>query len=188
MKQFFLSLVVVLATCSPKNPHGIKNEPEHINPVKNEEIQVLTKEFFKLGEKKGIKFKNNVTIGLKDIKSDKTIGLCTYTAKWREIDLDSNYWARATWLSKIALVYHELAHCYCERDHDWAEGKRYPTDFELWFDNIINETPLTPLKPEGYMEDGCPMTLMHPTIIDDYCTKAHYAHYVKEMFDRCEPY
>ena len=72
---------------------------------------------------------------------------------------------------------HELGHAYCGRAHDWFGGKRYKDP----------EDKKSKTK-EGYYEDGCPLSLMHPTIVETDCFMAHYYEYVKEIFENCNPY
>jgi hypothetical protein len=51
-----------------------------------------------------------------------TIGVCRYNTgpdrSYREIQLDSVYWSKASLGDKEALVYHELGHCFMELGHD----------------------------------------------------------------------
>lgn len=191
-------LILILFFCSNCSQPGIKGEtlkktPSHSAEITDPELKIITDEFFKLSKRFNVTFTKKVSIGFVDLKKykEKAIGLCTYGRGWREIDLDEKYWSKASWLSKIALTYHELAHAYCYRDHDWAEGEEYPDPERQAFMDVFNP-PYPPMsfiyKPEGFFEDMCPLSLLHPTIIDDDCTKKHYAHYVKEMFERCKPY
>lgn len=165
----------------------------HSMEITDPDIKTITDEFIALGKRNKVTFTNKVSIGFTDLKDYKknVIGLCTYGGDWREIDLDRPYWNRATWLTKIALLYHELAHAYCTRRHDWAKGKKYPDpETQVMIDLFNPERPPMSLlwPPPGFYDDGCPTSLMHPTIIDDECTQKHYSEYVKEMFQRCDPF
>lgn len=196
MKRLFLIFCVFfVTTCaqtSDKEP-VVKKHPEHRLEITNPELNQIVDEFFRIGKTQGVTFSETVSIGFVDLKKTrrKAIGLCTYGSGWREIDLDENYWKGATWLNKIALLYHELAHCYCDRSHDWADKKMYYDPETQFFMDIFNpeRIPMSLIRtPPGFFDDGCAMSLMHPTIIDDDCTKKHYDHYVREMFERCDPY
>lgn len=107
--------------------------------------------------------------------------MCTYGGFWREIDIDIDFWNRATPTSKLALMFHELAHCYCTRGHDFADGTEYP---EPKFMDFFSKCTTEP----GYYPDGCPLSIMHPIIIEDTCVANHYNDYVNELFNRCDPW
>lgn len=150
-------------------PHHKTNDPE---------LAIYVNEWLDLAKKEHISFKRTVTVGFKRINEDYTIGACYYGHNFREIDVDSSAWKRMTNITRTALVWHELSHCYCGRDHDFAKGKVYPPPRTKEIEN----------KSEGYYWDGCPLTLMHPVVVSDICFIMHYDDYVHEQFDRCEPY
>lgn len=190
-KIFILLLICAVASCAkPPIKHEVKEKQMFTAEITDPELKTITDEFFKLSKRNNIEFTNKVSMGFSKIDRGSVIGTCTYQETFREIDFDSDYWSRATWLEKVALVYHEMAHCYCERDHDFDDGKMYPDNsFKAIIQSWLAKTPpMTPMRPPGYLDDGCPKSLMHPTIIDDQCMKDHYDHYVKEMFERCEPF
>jgi hypothetical protein len=145
-----------------------------------DEYQVLSK-------LNNIKFDKPITIGFKRINSSSVIGLCHESPRFREIDLDVDFWKYSTSTSKYALLFHELAHCMCGRDHDYAEDKKYP-DSQLKRVNWDQILVLKKVSMPGYMEDGCPESIMTPEILSDDCFSTHYDHYTKEMFERCEPW
>lgn len=190
VRSFLLFLFAAVASCAqPTTKIENKLRPSYSTEITDPELKVITDEFFKLSARNDIVFDHRVSMGFSEIKKGQVIGYCSFNSRFREIDLDKDYWKRSSWLSKIALVYHELAHCYCERDHDFDDGEKYPEDtLDKIIDNILVKQPLTPLKPPGYLDDFCPKSIMHPTILDDYCFERHYAYYVKEMFARCEPW
>lgn len=178
--------VIVLSTFCCVKPQKkdslptVKTAPVFTKGQIDPEIKVIVDEYKALAKYYGIVFKNEVTIGFSDIKRDGVVGICTYGFDFREIDLDRRYWKYQTWTSKLILTYHELDHCYCDRRHDYGREKNYP---DASFFGI-----LTRYSGEGYMTDGCPLSLMHPIVMDDVCLNKHYSYYVKEMFDRCNPY
>lgn len=75
-----------------------------------------------------------------------------------EITIDPTFWYN--WIlsnrRKRVLIYHELAHCYCDLEHN-------------------NE-----LK-----EDGCPEDLMYPTLPRDSCIKKHMKEYIDKLYNEC---
>ena len=147
----------------------------------------FVKEYKELAKIQGITFKNDVTIGFKKINSGNVIGICTRAPGWREIDLDLDFWASSTQISRMSLVYHELSHCYCGREHDWGTGKPYPETSADRAKEVLDALAKNKIPPGRY-EDGCPLSFLYPVILDDNCVLAHYDDYIKEMFNRCEPY
>lgn len=134
------------------------------------EIAPYVNEYMDLAKTMGIEFKNKVTIGFKDINKGAIIGECHFGLALREIDIDKTWWKYATPTSRFTLIFHELAHCYCGRIHDYGPGKEYVDEWE------------------GRLEDGCPQSIMYPKIISDECMESHYEDYIIEAFDRCKPY
>lgn len=134
----------------------------------------------------GIKFTHHPTMGFNTIKKKKgyynVIGPCTYGKNFREIDADIDFWNKSSDQTRRVLLYHELTHCLCDRDHDYKNGIKYP-DADTVKGNIIMEF----MEP-GVLKDGCPMTIMYPYILSDKCSFAHWNMYIKEMFNRCIPY
>lgn len=151
--------------------------------------QPFVDEYFAISKQYNIEFNNKVTIGFKNINYGNVIGICTIAPHWREIDLDIGYWLHSTNTSHLALVAHELTHCYCGRKHDYGDDKNYPettekrvNQVEEWFKQKSGKSV------PGYMDDGCPLSLMYPEVLDDECTRAHWQAYVQELFDRCKPF
>lgn len=161
-----------------------KNRPEYQGV--DEKIQPLVKEYLWLSDQNHIVFYNTVTIGFKKLKFP-IIGMCNYGGNFREIDIDPDFWAEAKASDRLALVFHELTHCYCNRSHDWGKGEKYP-DTELARIAQAKNWVQNGGKRPGRYEDGCPTSLMYPVVLDTDCTLEHYQDYVKEMFNRCEPW
>jgi len=161
-------LLIFLLSCCTFNISGTRLIPEHegVDP----KIVPYVNEYMDLAKIMGIKFKNKVSIGFKDINRGVIIGECVYGINFREINIDRNYWDHATPISKNTLIFHELAHCYCGRIHDYGLGKEYENEWE------------------GRLEDGCKTSIMSPKILPDDCMVSHYKYYVVEAFDRCQPY
>lgn len=175
-----LTIVTLLVSSCTQIP--IKVAPEHsgVDP----KIQPLVDEFMWLSTQKNITFNRKVTIGFKKINRGDVIGLCTYGGLFREIDIDLTYWNNATKASRMALLYHELTHCYCSRNHDYGKDKVYPETEAARIARALLWKVEGGDRP-GYYDDGCPTSIMHPTLLDDDCIHAHYDTYTQEMFDRC---
>lgn len=166
-----------LSGCTTINIGKIKPEYEGVEP----RVEKLVNEYKELAKLNGINFTKIVTIGFKKIKQEYVVGLTTYGNNFREIDLDQKYWSGATSMNKLALVFHELTHAYCYREHDWGTPSiAYPQNEE--------DREKEYKKRIGYHEDGCSLSIMHPIIVSDKCMKEHYSEYIKEMFQRCIPY
>lgn len=187
----FNHFVVVLALffvsgCKHPEKRIEKTAPVHVGAVLPAEVQVIADEYFKLAKLRGITFKTDISAGMGTLEDD-AIGVCTWATTWREIEYDTEWWSEAPWMKKVALVYHEMTHCHCSRLHDYAKDKLYP-DPKLDLIMKIFRTSKSPVPQEGYMVDGCPVSIMHPIITDLECFEKHYAYYVDEMFARCEAY
>lgn len=183
----YIFAIVLAATplSTEKYPKG-KIEPEHKGVDK--EIQSIVNDYKRLASLRGIHFKKEITIGFKEIESDSIVGLCHYGNNFREIDLDKTYWKRSSEDTKITLLFHELTHCYCYRDHDWKEGEIYISPQIMELVGKIFTKPFRKKPEPGFYDDDCPLSIMYPSVVSDECVLDHSTEYIKEMFDRCEPY
>lgn len=166
----FLLLIVLVSSCT----YNIRNTrliPEYdgVDP----KIAPFANEYQELAKQRGLFFDRKITIGFKNINKGAIIGETNYSYFFREIDIDFYYWEYATPMSKMTLIFHELSHGYCERDHDWDAGKNYEDK---------------DIETGGFFEDSCAKSIMFPQIITDECFQTHYQEYVDEMFQRCRPY
>lgn len=148
-----------------------------------------------LAKQKGIIFKNEVTIGFKDIKDGSIIGQCNYGSYFREIDVDRGFWNSSSPLTRMTLLNHELTHCYCDRGHDFIKVENKKVVYKKYDElkqNIKNDIPRFgdsfPKDKSGYYDDGCAMSIMAPVILEDRCQRIHYNDYINEMFLGCSPY
>lgn len=191
MRRLFAILAILFAaSCvQPTAKEHIKERPTFSTHIADPQLRVIIDEYFRLSARNHVAFNGRVSVGFSNIDRGRVIGTCTYRPTFREIDLDKRFWKESTWESKVALLYHELTHCYCERDHDFDDGEKYPNDsLEEIIQAIFAKQPFTPLKPDGYLEDSCPKSIMHPVIISDECFLTHYDYYTKEMFARCKAF
>lgn len=187
MKRLFKLYIIVLALiicyleaggCTTINVGKQRPEYNGIDP----KVRKMVNEYKELAKMRGIKFNKEVTVGFKNINNDSVVGLCNYGLYFREIDLDAGYWETATYLEKLALIWHEASHCYCGRDHDHDKGKLYEkTESSI-------KCPVNTVPAPGYYMDCCPTSVMSPIIVSESCFKDHYNDYVNEMFENCEPY
>lgn len=153
------------------------------------ELRGIVTEYFRLSKRNNITFTSTIHMSIEDIGRDRVIGLCGFGIMYRKIMFDKSYWEESTYLSKVSTVYHEMTHCYCGRTHDFEEGKEYPDmSLKSTIKRFFGKYVYSPLKPEGFMDDGCPSSIMLPYSFSDKCFKDHYDFYTKEMFNRCDPW
>ena len=167
----------ILASCCTINSHMSKMSPEYIGVAPKAALYV--NEWLELAKKHKLKFDEEVTVGFKDIKRGPVVGLCNYGNGFREIDVDKKYWESSGDWSKKMVIFHELTHCYCDRGHDFGDGKKYPEAESL---------KVTNSKEDGFFEDSCALSIMSPVLPSNLCILMHYDQYVEEMFERCDPY
>lgn len=155
-----------------------KTAPEHkgVDP----QLQRFVQKYKEIAKMQGIAFKHDVSMGFKTINDGATVGLTSYGNGWREVDIDTGYYNHVTELMKETLIFHELTHAYCERGHTYDHGKEWP-EYADWHGKV---------PKEGRYKDGseCPVSLMYPVVLDDFCMLTHYTDYMMEMFVDCVPY
>lgn len=85
----------------------------------------------------------DIIIQMARLKSDGdgflVIGVCEETGMFRRVTIDPTYWKISSEDDRLALMYHELAHCLLGRDHT-----------------------------EEKLADGRPASLMHPYLSDGW--------------------
>ena len=175
----FLFLTVLMSCCTINlQTLGLIPKYEGVDP----QAASYVAEWQQLAKYYKIEFTKKVTIGFDKINSESVVGYCEYGTNFREITLDSSYWANSTKISKMVIVFHELSHCSCNRSHSYIidnHTKEYGND---------ESSRKNPSKKDGFFKDTCPISIMYPYVIEDYCFTTHYSDYVDEMFKDCEPY
>ncbi len=77
--------------------------------------------FVEEGETRGLTIDlaaKNIEGYLANIAESGVVGQCAYnTNSPRRVTIDVSYWRTASDLEKELIVFHELGHCYLERDH-----------------------------------------------------------------------
>jgi hypothetical protein len=176
----FLCTAAFLA-CTTINVNHAPKKSDFVDP----QLRKYVNEYMDLAKIMNIRFDRTIGADFIKVEEPNVIGLCYYMVGYRQIQIDLAFWRYADTWQRTALVYHELTHCYCTRKHDF-EGKKFADtdaerkeEYEHW--KKTGERP-------GYFEDGCPKSLMHPTIVESFCMQLHYGEYILEMFDRCSAY
>src|ERR1035437_8833584 len=190
---FFLFILTIMASCTLVHvKNTVPKEPEMVLAGIDPQISEYFNEYLKLSSQHYITFSKNpvirfVKIVKKSIIPGTTvIGICHRSTPLKFIDIDTEFWEHASKSSRKFTIFHELGHCMCGRDHDFAEGKEYKEEVvEKVLNYIYNRVSFQ--IPEGYYDDWCPKSIMHPTNNDDSCYEKHYSEYVNEMFERCKP-
>lgn len=185
MRLLTLAIFAFLGVTAACSTGEVKIAPEYsgIDP----KAQQIYDEFILLSAQNNIRFYNKVTIGFKPIKIEYVIGICNRGAFFREIDLDINFWLHNSPTARMAVLYHELAHCMCGRGHDYGEDLKYPETAMERLARALEWKAKGGDRP-GYWDDGCPISLLYPVVVDNDCLLRHYHQYTVEMFDRCNPW
>lgn len=179
-RLIIISTGLILIACSTIVP---KKEGPEFHGV-DERLQPLVDEFFHLSAENNIVFSNTVSIGIKDIEMKGVAGLCWRGSDFREIEISRPFWEYSSFEENMALVFHELIHCYCERTHDYRYGEKYESLVKTILGGLFKNIN----KNNGLFEDGCPESLMYPMTMRAGCFSKRREYYLKEMFNRCNPY
>lgn len=182
MKRLFVVFIglLVLASCCTLN---FTSRPKYVGV--DQRAQHIYDEYIELSSYKHIVFNKKISIGFTHIKTFDVVGLCYRSPDFREIEIDIDYWNNINKLERLELLFHELGHCACGRNHDYGGLEPYPeNDGKTYADTTPLEIPKLPRNPKFY--DGCPSSMMYPRVIEARCVKEHYSEYTEELFDRCE--
>jgi hypothetical protein len=121
-------------------------------------------------------------INIEDVygKDTATVGFCQYRFFGLKniIRLDKEFWNKSNIITKRNLVYHEIAHCLMYLDHSAPDGTILDWIYRKFIEIGIFK------KNKAYLDDGCPISLMHPYLVDNYCTAKHNKYYIEELFNR----
>ena len=120
-------------------------------------------------------------------KGEGTIGLCYwgFNAFGKggtppRIEIDPSYWEFHSEIQKRALIFHEIGHCGCQREHPNVEVN--------WLVKLLDKAHISHRRYAiNYFEDTCPRTIMHPYDLSSACLTRHKKYYDEEMFKHCTP-
>jgi hypothetical protein len=123
---------------------------------------------------------SGLSMAIKPLNEGDVVGLCKrFTVNGgAEILVDSTFWDLNTQEKKEVLIFHELGHCLCWLGHehfegDYSKGENAPKDKKA-------------RHKKGFLEDGCPVTVMHPNVMPTSCYERHKEHYRWELRLRCQ--
>lgn len=122
--------------------------------------------------------KYKITMGFYNFKGS-VAGVCYYIGRnVREISVNPKIWKSSSYEERWELVTHELVHCLCNRSHSWSGGR---------YKEFLEEDKVEKTKENGYFDDGCSMSIMHPRMQGRYCIAKHWDHYRSELKEKCSP-
>lgn len=163
--------------------------PRYMGIDKRAEPMIL--EFVRLAQLNNIEFTKSISVGFTNIdRSDgghRVVGTCFYRRKWREVEIDLKEWNETPELTKENLLYHELVHCLCSRGHDFGDGEEYESPQWDSLFGFLYRWPFN-FKQAGRYPDKCPLSIMFPSVMPKKCMAKHREEYLKEMFQRCDPW
>lgn len=184
MKKYLilLSFIVLslVSSCGAKDKKFDNIDP-NLAPLINEYKSQLSDKL-KLPK---ISIAPRLTAGFSDKFDDtETVGICkSWYDNDSEIEILKSFWEKSDEKTRAVLVWHEVTHCVCNRNHTHAGGA-YPEPK----DGLFSLTGLSgaELEKKGYFSDFCPTSIMHPYILSHYCIVKHWDHYKLEMLEGCE--
>jgi len=110
---------------------------------------------------------------------DNTIGRCSLSITFNHtITIDREYWKTATPTSQYFTMLHEMGHCVCYLNHSEPTSGLVGKLEEFLFKIGI-------WTKKGYLEDGCPASIMHPNEFGEICSIRHFNYYINEFKQSC---
>jgi len=119
-----------------------------------------------------------LTIGFVDNDWSGTVGTC-YPIFPNEIDVNRDWWFETTSeLKRTELIFHELGHCILHRSHTepTMSGGIIGSIERFLFKIGVYEQ-------KGYLDDGCPASIMNNYILSEKCFYKHYTYYIDELYE-----
>lgn len=174
-----------------KGPLDEPRKTAHYTGIDPKVFPIMVK-YALLARKHDIAFRRDISVGFTDIGDGPTVGICFYGKNFREIEIDNKEWNTSSEITREQLLFHELTHCLCGRDHSFinkdGDLQEYPSvGFEEFLTNITTKWPFYLPLPGRYV-DGCPTSYMFPHVLHDQCVIRHKEEYLEEMFYECEPW
>lgn len=121
---------------------------------------------------------NTIEMTFDNLDGD-VVGVC-FPLFWdKKIQINKDSWHRCDkQIVREQILFHELGHCLLMRMHT-AEIEC--DEFICFIENLFVRMQL--IKRKGYLDDGCPISYMHPRVLSQKCIKKHYDYYIRELFD-----
>jgi hypothetical protein len=175
-KVFFL-ISLLLVSCGSVTLPRVSAKKKSIDPV----FKPYIAEYRNLIGKHKYQHKFDVLSMNFTILPGTTIGRCWWLLNGDlEIEIDKRYWDfYNNTIDRQFLVYHELEHCIRSRMH--TNRNRQIGGLSDFFDEIFYHLRLIPQKE--YLDDGCPVSLMHSSTMSKSCQEKHYLYYLYEIIN-----
>jgi len=174
MKKVLVLLIFLFSSCASSVEIRVQKQYETVN----EEFKPYVEDFISMS--RGVvtsKDFKHFTMGFRDYPKDvETVGTCH--PQILEVDISREWWENnQDQIKRLELVFHEFGHCILNRGHT---KKTYGGGFIRWLERI--GFLLGIFTEKGHLSSGCPASIMHPRVIDEYCLYVHYDYYIKELF------
>lgn len=118
------AICILIVGCTKENNENLIVEELNIDA----ELQPYFDRFVEEGTLRGLAIDltaKRIEGFLLEIEEQDVAGQCSYSSSsTRKVNIDIDYWNRATELEKEFVVFHELGHCYLERSHSDAQQNR----------------------------------------------------------------
>ena len=98
-----------------------------------------------------------VPISFTEYSPDNILGVCYVRITSKDITINKELWHKISSLHREFLIYHELVHCQCKQ--------------------------MTHI--EGYLDNGCPKSMIHPKMMTWHCLANNYDYYINDMKQLC---
>ena len=119
---FFISTLMI--GCTKENNENLVIEELNIDAALQPYFDKFVEEGFLRGQEIDLTAKR-IEGFIVEIEEEDVAGQCSYSSSsTRKVNIDINYWNRATDLEKEFVVFHELGHCYLERSHSDNQENR----------------------------------------------------------------
>ncbi len=125
-KYFFFVGMALFATACYPDIFFTPSPPEprvKAFPNVDRELWPHFETFEKEAAQRGLRInlaRTNISATFRDIDRANVAGMCSYGGQHNRITIDRPFWNRASHLSREMIVFHELGHCYLNRDHTEA--------------------------------------------------------------------
>ena len=112
-----------------------------------------------------------------------TAGTCYPFPGLEEIYINKEWWDdNESDIRREQLVFHELAHCILLRKHTAPTSA---SNFWGFLEKLAFALGI--FRNPGLLPDDCPISIMHPETIGDYCLEKHYGYYLDELYGFTTP-
>ena len=117
--MLYILICIGISCCQENSLFDFENDKY---PGVDESLWPFFENFELEGAKRGLSIdlvSSQSMAKIHEIHEGNVAGVCSYgISDPGEVTIDRSFWNRSTWLSREMIVFHELGHCYLERDHN----------------------------------------------------------------------